>query len=197
VYLELKTGGSPFFVFVIWAKIMKQSKAEEKVISQETSQSRPQKEKQIATRVWSVAEPLCLDEGMELVFIEFRRESQGRVLRLYIDKQGGVTLDDCALISRQLGDILDVTLEDIGPYSLEVSSPGVNRPIGRPEDYNRFKGQQVHLKTRQPIDGRKNYRGVLRGIDESIVAVVCDNEEVHIPLEAISIARLVNFNGEN
>ena len=176
---------------------MKQSKAEEKVISQETSKSRPQKEKQIATRVWSVAEPLCLDEGMELVFIEFRRESQGRVLRLYIDKQGGVTLDDCALISRQLGDILDVTLEDIGPYSLEVSSPGVNRPIGRPEDYNRFKGQQVHLKTRQPIDGRKNYRGVLRGIDESIVAVVCDNEEVHIPLEAISIARLVNFNGEN
>ena len=106
-------------------------------------------------------------------------------------------LEDCTIISRQLGDILDVTLEDIGPYSLEVSSPGVNRPIGRPEDYNRFKGQQVHLKTRHPIDGRKNYRGVLRGIDESIVAVVCDNEEVHIPLEAISIARLVNFNGEN
>lgn len=176
---------------------MKQPKAEENNFSQKAKSPLQGKEKQFAARVWSVAEPLCLDEEMELVFVEFRRESQGRVLRLYIDKQGGVTLDDCAVISRQLGDILDVTLEDIGPYSLEVSSPGVNRPIGRPQDYNRFKGQRVHIKTCQPIDGRKNYRGVLRGIDEDVVAVLCDNEEIHIPLEEISIARLVNFNGEN
>ena len=156
----------------------------------------PQKEKQIVARVWSIAEPLCLDEGMELVFIEFRRESQGRVLRLYIDKQGGVTLDDCVRISRQMGDVLDATIEDIGPYSLEVSSPGANRPVGRPEDYNRFKGHRIHIKTRQPIDGRKNYKGRLCGIDKEIVAVVCDDKEIRIPLEEISIARLVNFNGE-
>ena len=175
---------------------MTHPKAEEKYYSQKMNKLLPQKEKQIVAEVWRVAEPLCLDEDMELVFIEFRRESQGRVLRLYIDKQGGVTLDDCARISRQLGDVLDVTMEDIGPYSLEVSSPGSNRPIGRPEDYNRFRGQQVHLKTRQPIDGRKNYRGVLRGFDGDFVAVVCDNEEIHIPFEVISIARLVNYNGE-
>jgi ribosome maturation factor RimP len=197
VHLELKTGESPFFVFVFWVKIMKPSKTEEKSFPQKTNQSLQSKEKHIVDRVWSVAEPLCLDEGMELVFIEFRRESRGRVLRLYIDKQGGVTLDDCVLVSHQLGDILDVTLEDIGPYSLEVSSPGTDRPIGRPEHYNRFKGQRIRIKTRQPIDGRKNYRGVLRGIDDGIVAVQCDNEEIHIPLEEISIARLVNFNGEN
>ena len=175
---------------------MTQPEAEEKSISQKTNSGLQKREEQIASQVWSAAEPLCLDEGMELVFIEFRREAQGRVLRLYIDKEGGVALDDCALISRQLSDILDVTIEDIGPYSLEVSSPGVNRPIGRIEDYNRFKGQRVHIKTRQPIDGRKNYRGVLHGIDDGIVAVLCDNEEFYIPHEAISIARLVNFNGE-
>jgi len=176
---------------------MKQPMAEENNFSPETRRARQAKEKKIVARVWGVAEPLCLDEGMELVFIEFRRESQGRVLRLYIDKQDGVTLNDCALVSRQLGDILDVTLEDVGPYSLEVSSPGTNRPIGRPQDYNRFIGQRVHIKTRQPIDGRKNYRGVLRGIDEGVVTVLCDSEEFHIPLEEISIARLVNYNGEN
>ena len=147
---------------------MTQPKTEEKSISQKTNSGWQKKEKQIASQVWNAAEPLCLDEGMELVFLEFRREAQGRVLRLYIDKEGGVTLDDCALISRQLSDILDVTIEDIGPYSLEVSSPGVNRPIGRLEDYNRFKGQRVHIKTRQPIDGRKNYRGVLRGLIDSM-----------------------------
>ena len=159
--------------------------------------SLPHKEKQIASQVWEIAEPFCLDEGMELVYVEFRRESQGRVLRLYIDKQGGVTLDDCALISRQLGDILDVSLDDVGPYSLEVSSPGLNRPIGRVEDFNKFKGNQIHIKTRQPIDGRKNYKGLLRGIDDNVVEVVCDDKEISIPLEEISIARLVNFNGEN
>jgi len=176
---------------------MKQPKTKAEDFHSKTTSSSQQKEKQIVAQVWSVAEPLCLEEDMELVFIEFRRESQGRVLRIYIDKPDGVTLDDCALVSGQLGDILDVTIEDIGPYSLEVSSPGVNRPIGRADDYNRFKDQRVHIKTRQPIDGRKNYRGLLRGMDEGIVTVVCEDKEISIPLKEISIARLVNFNGEN
>jgi len=174
---------------------MKKVKVEED-FQPKTNSSLQQKEKQIVTQIWGIAEPLCVDEGMELVFIEFRREPQGRVLRLYIDKSNGVTLDDCALISGELGDILDATMEDIGPYSLEVSSPGVNRPLGRPEDYNRFKGQRVHIKTRQPIDGRKNYRGLLRGMVEGMVTVVCENKEISIPILEISIARLVNFNGE-
>jgi ribosome maturation factor RimP len=179
------------------AKMMTYQEKEEDKPGKGRSLLRKNEEKQIVAQVWDVADPLCFDEGMELVFIEFRREPQGRVLRLYIDKQGGVTLDDCALISRQMGDILDATLEDIGPYSLEVSSPGVNRPIGRPEDYARFKGNTVHIKTRRPINGRKNYKGLLRGIDKDIVALVCDDKEVCISLEEISIARLVNFNGEN
>jgi len=161
-------------------------------------QARPlrEKEKQIIAQAWAIAEPLCLDEGLELVFIQFRREAQGRVLRVYIDKDGGVTLDDCAHISRQMGDILDATVEDIGPYSMEVSSPGIDRPLGRREDYDRFKGNKVHIKTYQPINGRKNFKGILHGIDKDVVALQCDDKEMHLSLEEISIARLLNFNGE-
>lgn len=172
---------------------------EEKIVDHSEEIARPspqQRERQIVEEVRSLAEGLCRDEALELVFIEFHREPQGRVLRLYIDKQGGVTLDDCALVSRQLGDVLDATLEDIGPYRLEISSPGANRPLGRPEDYERFKGEKVHIKTRRPIDGRKNYKGLLGGIDRGRVVVRCDNEEIRISLEEISTARLVNFNGE-
>lgn len=157
---------------------------------------RRQREKQIVEEARHMAESLCNDEGLELVHIEFRREPQGRVLRLYIDKHGGVTLDDCAAISRQMGDIFDATLDDFGPYRLEVSSPGVNRPLGRPQDYERFKGQKVHVKTRRPIDGRKNFKGILRGIEGETVRLLCDDKEIYISLEEISIARLVNFNGE-
>ncbi len=154
------------------------------------------KEKQIVEQAWAIADPVCIDEGMELVFIEYRREAQGRVLRIYIDKQGGVTVDDCVQISRQMSDIFDATLKDIGPYSLEVSSPGINRPLGRREDFDRFSGEKVHIKTRRAINGRKNYKGILRGIDKGVVTVCCDDEEISISLKEISIARLVNFNGE-
>ena len=165
--------------------------------SEEIKKPSPQqRERQFVEEVRLLAEALCRDEALELVFIEFHREPQGRVLRLYIDKQGGVTLDDCALVSRQLGDVLDATLEDIGPYRLEISSPGANRPLGRPEDYERFKGEKIRIKTRRPIDGRKNYKGLLGGIDNGQVVVRCDNEEIRISLEEISTARLVNFNGE-
>ena len=175
---------------------MKEHKVNVKTPKDDQKSALRLKEKQIIAQVWAIAEPLCLDEGMELVFIEFRRETQGRVLRIYIDKHGGVTVDDCVNISRQMGDILDATLEDIGPYSMEVSSPGTNRPLGRSQDYDRFKGNRAHIKTRQPIDGRRNFKGILRGIDNDVVTLQCDDKEIHLSLEEISIARLLNFNGE-
>lgn len=155
-----------------------------------------QREKRVVEEVRVIAESLCRDEGLEFVFIEFRREPQGRILRLYIDKQGGVTLDDCARVSRQLGDILDASMEDMGPYRLEISSPGANRPLGRPEDYERFGGEKVHIRTHRPLNGRKNFKGILRGIDRGVVTIQCDHQEITISLEEISIARLVNYNGE-
>ena len=92
-------------------------------------QSGPENEKVIIGRIEALAEPLCESEGLELVHVEYQREAGGRILRLYIDRSGGVSLDDCVSVSRQLNDLLDVKLEDIGPYTLEVTSPGPERPL--------------------------------------------------------------------
>jgi ribosome maturation factor RimP len=94
-----------------------------------------------------LAEPICRDEGLELVYVQYRRESNGRVLRLFIDKTGGVSLDDCTRVSRQLNDILDVNLEDIGPYHLEVSSPGADRPSANRKTSSASRGTR-------PVSGR-------------------------------------------
>lgn len=155
-----------------------------------------QKDKQVAARVNDLAEPLCRDEGLELVYVQYRRESVGRVLRLFIDTPGGVSLADCTRVSRQLSDILDVRLEDLGPYHLEVSSPGTDRPLGKPEDFDRFIGQAARIRTVQPLNGRKNFKGILKGLTTGGVCLACDHGEVVIALEEISIARLVNYNGE-
>ena len=154
---------------------------------------RLQRDKKVAATVSALAEPLCRDEGLELVYVQYRRESSGRVLRVFIDKSGGISLEDCTRVSRQLSDILDVNLEDLGPYNLEVSSPGADRPLGKPEDFERFRGQTVRIRTLQPIGGRKNFKGILNGITADGVCLACDHGEAVIPLEKISIARLVNL----
>jgi ribosome maturation factor RimP len=156
-----------------------------------------QTDKQVAATVRTLAAPLCREEGVELVHVEYQRESAGRVLRLYIDKPGGVGLDDCTRVSHQLNDMLDVHLEALGPYHLEVSSPGADRPLGKPEDFERFQGHTARIRTVQPINGRKNYTGRLNGISADGVCLTCDHGEAVIPLDQISIARLVNYNGES
>src|SRR6056297_3921375 len=82
-----------------------------------------EEEREIVSRVWVLADPLCAAEGTDLIHIEYQREAGGRILRLYIEKPGGVSLDDCTAISRQLSDILDIKLSAQAPYTLEVSSP--------------------------------------------------------------------------
>jgi len=144
-----------------------------------------------------LAEPLCSAEGMELVFIEFQAEPGGRILRLYIDQPGGVTLDDCAGISRQISDLLDVGLETDEPYSLEVSSPGANRPLGKLEDYNRFKGQEAKIQIIEPIDGQKNFKGTLMGAEDSLITILTNDKTVAIRFDTITKARLINYNGES
>lgn len=148
--------------------------------------------KRIAQQVYRIAEPLCLSEEMELVFVEYRSESGGKVLRITIDKPEGITLDDCARISHQLNDLLDVELGDVGAYSLEVSSPGPERPIGKRTDFDRFRGKKVKIQTTQPIDGQKNFTGLLKGIIDERVTLTIDDKTVAIPLTAINKARLVD-----
>jgi ribosome maturation factor RimP len=155
-----------------------------------------EREAAMVEAVKNIAEPLCKTEGIELVCVEYQRETSGRILRLYIDKPDGVTLDDCVLVSRQLGDLLDVYLENIGPYHLEVSSPGPNRPIGNTEDYDKYKGCEARIKTFQPLDGQRNFRGVLMGLSEENVNLLVDDKAVAIPLQEIQRARLIKFYGE-
>ena len=146
---------------------------------------------EIAVRFRTLAEPILSDLGLELVDAEFRRESHGWVLRLYMDRPGGVTLDDCQRVSEELGDHLDV--EDfIGyPYHLEVSSPGLDRPLTRDQDFVRFAGQEVRVSTREALEGRRNFRGRLAGFQDGAVLLdLPDGQRVPIPRELILRARL-------
>jgi ribosome maturation factor RimP len=147
---------------------------------------------EITRQVWQLAEPVCAAQGLELIHVEFQSEARGRILRLYIDKAGGVTLNDCADLSRQLGDLLDVSLEKLGSYSLEVSSPGAERPLGRISDFDRFSGQTVKIRTFDPINDQKNFTGVLTGISQGLVTLSMGDSTVAIPYEDINKARLVN-----
>ncbi len=158
--------------------------------------SGPQKEKVVIKQVEALAEPLCESEGVELVHIEYQRESGGRILRLYIDQPGGVSLDDCVNVSRQLNDLLDVHLEDIGPYNLEVTSPGPERPLSKLQHYERFKGCKVKIKTQRPINAQKNFCGTIMGTTAEQIKLSSNEKTVVIPLEDIIRARLVDIDGE-
>lgn len=125
----------------------------------------------VAERVWEVAEPLVTDEGLEIVDIEHRRESRGWVLRLFVDREGGVSLDDLTRVSRQLGDLLDAHDLVPGAYTLELSSPGINRRLRRPEHFSRYVGAKVRVKLLIPRDGRRVFVGTLESVDEGGIRV--------------------------
>jgi ribosome maturation factor RimP len=147
-------------------------------------------EQNIIGQVWALAEPLCESESLELIQVEYQRESAGRVLRLYIDKPGGIRLDDCVAVSRQLGDILDVNLDDAGPYNLEVTSPGPERPLAKIKDFDRFKNNRAKIKTRCMLNGQKNFKGVILGVTGDQVKLQIDEQTITIPYADISKARL-------
>ena len=151
----------------------------------------------IVARVWQVAEPLCQSEGVELVHVEYQREPGGRTLRVYLDKPGGITLDDCAHVSRQLGDMLDVALDVEEPYRMEVSSPGMSRPLGRISDFERFRGRRAKIKTARVIDGQKNFTGTLEGVDGLAVQLKVKDQTRRIVFADIVKAHLLQHNGEN
>ena len=129
--------------------------------------------------------------GLELVDAEYVKERGGYVLRVLIDKEGGVTLKDCERVS----EVLSARLDEIDPipssYMLEVSSPGLDRPLKKRSDFERFAGRQVKLRTYAPIDGRKNWKGALLGLDGDDVKVEVDGEEYAVPLKMIARANLV------
>ncbi len=149
---------------------------------------------EIEQKVERLAGQIVEDLGLEIVLVEYSERGNGR-LRLVIDKPGGVSLDDCAEASRRLGAVLDV--EDPVPrsYELEVSSPGLDRPLVRPEDYDRFSGRRAVVKTAMPLDGRRVFRGRLMGRsgekkDLAVLELADGSGSVEIPLSAVAQARL-------
>lgn len=143
------------------------------------------------TDIAQLIDPIIEDQGMELVDLEFRHENGGWILRLFIDQPGGVTLDDCADISGLMGAVLDVKEIINVPYILEVSSPGVNRPLRKEKDFERFTGQQISLKIVESIAGQKNFKGRLMGIQDDKLLLLCDSgQEVNISLGNVARAHV-------
>ena len=154
-------------------------------------------DKEFLARACQLVEPVCNAEGVELVYAEYQMEPGGKVLRLYIDKPDGISLDDCVAISRQVSDLLDIYIEDDQQYRLEVSSPGSNRPLGKPDDFNRFKDRSARIHIAEPINGQKKFKGILNGIQDDIVTLLVMGKPVALPYEKITKARLINNSGEN
>lgn len=136
-------------------------------------------------------EPVIEQHGYELADLEMKVGSRDGVLRIFIDKPGGIGLDDCELISRQVSALLDVEDPVPGQYSLEVSSPGLDRKLTKAAHFQRFVGDEVKVQTRFPVLGRRRFRGALKEADEKSIVVVVDGEPYELDIAGIETARLV------
>jgi len=147
---------------------------------------------EVAEKVEFLLRGAVEERGLELVHVQYLAQQRSPMLRVYIDKPGGVTLDDCQTVSRQASVLLDV--EDLisDRYVLEVSSPGLDRPLFRVEDYTRFSGRKVRLTTRQKIDSRRRFTGYIQGLRDGIVQLNCQDKTYQIPFGMIAKANLVH-----
>ena len=146
--------------------------------------------KEIVDRVRVLAEPILSGEGMDLVEIQYRREANGWVLRLTIDKEGGVTLEDCSRINQEVGRTLDVEDFILTRYHLEVSSPGLDRPLKNEKDFVKYQNRLIKVKTFDPIDKRRQFKGKLLGLVENQIQMEIDGGIIHIPLSNVAKANL-------
>ena len=146
----------------------------------------------IIGQIEALAEPLVKDLGLELVDVEFRREGHGWVLRLYIDRpDGGVTLEDCTTVSREISRYLEVEDPIDHAYHLEVSSPGLERPLKKEKDFVRFAGRRARIKLREKRDGQRVFTGMLAGMEDGAVLLDTDKGRVSFLPTEIARARLL------
>ncbi len=129
--------------------------------------------------------------GYEFWGLEYMTHGRQAVLRVFIDSPNGITVEDCAKVSRQLSAVLDVEDPIAIEYALEVSSPGMDRPLFTLEQYQRYVGQHVKIRLRAPFEGRRNFSGRLVGVEAEDVVVVVDDHEFLLPIEMIDKAELV------
>ena len=135
------------------------------------------KEKNTETKVLAIVEPILADKALELADLEFVKEGPNWYLRIYIDKEGGVTIEDCESVSR----ILEKKLDEKDPieqaYILEVSSPGIDRPLKKPEHFQKYMGEIIDIKLYKPLEGKKEYQGELKQFENGIITIIDENDK--------------------
>jgi ribosome maturation factor RimP len=145
----------------------------------------------VADRVQAIAERVAIDHGLELVHAEVAGPDNKPIVRIFIDKPNGVTHQDCSEVSLHVGTVLDVEDFIHASYTLEVSSPGIERGLYKPQDYERFAGSLAKMRTRKPVNGQRNFRGRLLGIDgEDILFEDRTSGRVRVPFEVVAKANL-------
>lgn len=146
----------------------------------------------IVRHAWAQFEPELQEQGFELVEAEYVIEDGRKILRVYIDKpDAGITLDDCTAAAQVLSPLLDAESFIEDRFFLEVSSPGFERPLRKPNDFIRFDGEQARLTTNAPTAGRKRFSGILRGFEDGLIKMECDGNLVEIHIENLKKANLV------
>ncbi|MEG6615723.1 ribosome maturation factor RimP [Peptococcaceae bacterium 1198_IL3148] len=147
--------------------------------------------KKVTELVEELAKPIVDSLQLVLEDVEYVKEGAQWYLRVFIDKPDGIDLDDCQAVSEQLEEVLDKLDPIPNSYILEVSSPGIERPLKKPEHFQRFAGSKVLVKTFAPIDGKKEFIGQLQGINDNMVSVEIDGKEMMISLDKIASAKLM------
>ncbi|MCC5809370.1 MAG: ribosome maturation factor RimP [Ectothiorhodospiraceae bacterium] len=145
----------------------------------------------IARQLNELFQPVVEAMGYELVGVEYRPNQGEGLLRVYIDAEAGITLEDCERVSHQLSGLLDVEDPIRGHYRLEISSPGLDRPLFSPEHYRRFAGARVQLRLAELWEGRRKFRGELRGFEDGRILVSEEGVDYAVPLEVVDRANLI------
>jgi ribosome maturation factor RimP len=147
--------------------------------------------------LWLLAEPYVRDAGLDLIEVQYGREQSGLVLRVFIDRPtsgegaGAITADDCERVSRDLSAALDVADRIPHAYKLEVSSPGLDRPLRRERDFERFLGESARIRLTDGVEGRRNFSGTLQAVKDGRVEIACDGRSYQLPIDDITRANLV------
>ena len=142
-------------------------------------------------RLYSLLEPTVRANDFELWGLEYLASGKNKLLRIYIDGEQGVQVDDCARISEQLGALLDVEEPINGDYVLEVSSPGIDRRLFRLEQFRAYVGEHLELRLRQPFEGRRKFKGTLRGVEGDEIVLLVDDHEYLLPHGSVDKAQIV------
>lgn len=139
----------------------------------------------------TIIEPIVTSLEYDLWGIEFISQGRNSVLRIFIDREQGISLEDCESVSRQVSAVLDVEDPITDEYTLEVSSPGLDRPVFKLEQYAVLAGSMVNVKLRYPFEGRRRYKGIIKGTEEQDVVLVADGHELLLPIESIEKAQVI------